>query len=259
MDEEMQKQKAYEEPGLVNSFDQTCGFTSYIPCSHADMAWVVVDLENMNTFRVNDEVLGLSKKLEAHKVEGQSGARPGGSRSGTKLLDYGPKSDEGNCSDGNDGSQGGSSVKSLQEERNGMKKRSNSGNTGMMSGMVKKSLAHTVLKNCEKPCEDVEDAVGPVMMCEGGALSPNPIEGEASVGKFSRTYQRRPKLKGLMELGAPNSHPRRSARLHAKISQAGSSILFRQGMSSASLSDGDIENCNQRLFVSDPVVEPSKL
>ena len=30
-------------------------------------------------------------------------------------------------------------------------------------------------------------------------------------------------------------------------------------MSSASLSDGDINNCNQRLFVSDPVVEPSKL
>ncbi|KAL9324137.1 hypothetical protein ACSQ67_008994 [Phaseolus vulgaris] len=52
---------------------------------------------------------------------------------------------------------------------------------------------------------------------------------------------------------------RRSARLHAKISQAGSSILFRQGMSSASLSDGDFDNCNQRLFVSDPVVEPSKL
>lgn len=140
-----------------------------------------------------------------------------------------------------------------------MKKRSNSDNTGMVSGMMKKSLTHTMLKNCEKPSEDVEDAVGPVMMCEGGALSPSPIEGEASVGKFSRTYQRRPKLKGLMELGVPNSHPRRSARLHAKIPQTGSFILFKQGMSSASLSDGDIENCNQRLFVSDPVVEPSKL
>ena len=67
----------------------------------------------MNTFRVNDVVLGLSKKLEVHEMEGQSEARPGGSGSGTKLLDYGSKSDEGNCSDGNGGSQGGSSVKSL--------------------------------------------------------------------------------------------------------------------------------------------------
>ncbi|KAL9331849.1 hypothetical protein ACSQ67_001459 [Phaseolus vulgaris] len=63
-----------------------------------------------------------------------------------------------------------------------------------------------------------------MMMYEGGALSPSPIEGEASVGKFSKTYQRRPKLKGPMEFEAPNSHPRRFARLHAKISQAGSSI-----------------------------------
>ena len=240
----MQKQKAYEEPGLVNSFYQTCGFTSYIPCTHADLTRVVVDIENMNTFRVNDVVLGLSKKFEAHEVEGQSEARPGGSGSGTKLSDYGSKSDKGNFSDGNGGSQGGLSVKSLQEERNGMKKRSNFGNTGMVSGMVKKSLTHTVLKNCGKPSEDVEDVVGPMMMCEGGAPSPSPIEGEASAGKFSKTYQRRPKLKGLMELGAPNSHPKRSARLHAKISQAGSSILFKQGMSSASFSDGDIDNCN---------------
>jgi len=30
-------------------------------------------------------------------------------------------------------------------------------------------------------------------------------------------------------------------------------------MSSTSLSDGDIDNCNQRMFVSDLVVEPSNL
>jgi len=66
MDMETQKQKAFEEPRLVNSFDQACDFASYIPCTHADLARVVVDLESMNTFKVNETILGLSKKLEAY-------------------------------------------------------------------------------------------------------------------------------------------------------------------------------------------------
>ncbi|KAL9331850.1 hypothetical protein ACSQ67_001460 [Phaseolus vulgaris] len=58
--------------GLSTPLIKPRGFTSYIPRTHADLARVVVDLENMNTFGVNDAVLGLSKKLEAHEVDGQS-------------------------------------------------------------------------------------------------------------------------------------------------------------------------------------------
>ena len=117
-------------------------------------------------------------------MEGQAEARSGGSGSRPIQMDYGSKCDEGSSSDGNDGSQGGSSVNSFQEERNGMKKRSNFGNTGTKSGTMEKNLAHMELQNCGQPCEAEENAIGPGMLCEGGGLSSSPEEGEASVGKL---------------------------------------------------------------------------
>jgi len=82
------------------------------------------------------------------------------------------------------------------------------------------------------------------VLCEGGGLSSSPEEVEATMGKLSKTLQRQRKKKGLLELGVSNSHPRCSARLITKSSQAGIFSQSRQGMSSVSLSDGDIDNCN---------------
>jgi len=66
-------------------------------------------------------------------------------------------------------------------------------------------------------------------------------------------------MKGLTELGISHSHPRRSARLISRYSQARISAQPRQGLSSVSLLDGDIGNCNIRLNVSESEDEPAKL
>jgi len=115
------------------------------------------------------------------------------------------------------------------------------------------------LNNRSNHCEVKAIAIGPGVLCEGGGLSSSPEEAEAIMGKLLKTPQRRRKKKGLLELGVSNSHPRRSTRLSTKSSQAGILSQSRQGMSSVYLSAGDIDNCNQWLFVSEPVAEPSKL
>ncbi|KAL9315728.1 hypothetical protein ACSQ67_016729 [Phaseolus vulgaris] len=142
MDMETRSEKAFEEPRLVNSFDQACDFASYIPCTHADLA--------------------------------RAEARSSGSGSRPIQMDYGSKCDEGSSSDGNDGSQGGSSVNSFREERNGMKKRSNFGNTGTKSGTMEKNLAHMELQSCGRPCEAEENAIGPGMPVRRRRVQPMP-------------------------------------------------------------------------------------
>ena len=62
-----------------------------------------------------------------------------------------------------------------------------------------------------------------------------------------------------MELAAPNSHPCRSVRLRSKAARVGNLPQTIRGMSSVSLSDGDIDNCNSRLRDTISPADPSKL
>jgi len=73
------------------------------------------------------------------------------------------------------------------------------------------------------------------------------------------TPLRRRKMKGLRDLVAPSTHPRRSLRLSEKSSQVRKELLAREGSLPLSISDGDIGNCNSRLRYNDMLEEPAKL
>jgi len=104
-----------------------------------------------------------------------------------------------------------------------------------------------------------KEAFGSGVLIASEGQSPCPGDDDEVVGKATKTTQRRRKMKGLTELGISHSHPRRSARLISRYSQAGISVQPRQGLSSVSLSDGDIGNCNIQLNVSESEEEPAKL
>lgn len=72
-------------------------------------------------------------------------------------------------------------------------------------------------------------------------------EEAAEAGTASKTQSRKCKLKALRELGDANTYPRQSVRLSEKTSQKKSDMLNREGMFSASISDGDIFLCNARV------------
>jgi len=67
MNEEIQGQKTLAEPATVSAFDQACGFANNVPCAHADLARIVVDIESFNSQREVKLGLGLRKKKEAQK------------------------------------------------------------------------------------------------------------------------------------------------------------------------------------------------
>lgn len=84
-------------------------------------------------------------------------------------------------------------------------------------------------------------------------------EKEAIVGNMSKTPSRRRKMKGLSELRVSNTHPRKSVRISTISYKVGNTSQTREGTISASISDGDIVNCNLRLCNPEILVEPSKL
>ena len=133
------------EHGIVNALDQACSFASNIPCTHAELEKVVVDIETMSSFRVNKVGLGQNKKMDAHECEGQAIARFGGSGSRPTQEDYGSESEEGIGSDGNGGSQGGQKVNTLQDEQNATMETRNNGNIRLENGMEKKEMAQVEL------------------------------------------------------------------------------------------------------------------
>ena len=93
-----------------------------------------------------------------------------------------------------------------------------------------------------------------------GAIMPQlPGEEGANVRNRSNSPPRQCKKKGLSELGESFSCPRQSVRISARLSQIGTSSHHRDGTSSASISNGDINNCNLRFYERGNLVEPSKL
>ena len=66
-------------------------------------------------------------------------------------------------------------------------------------------------------------------------------------------------MKGMRELGEPNTLPRRSVRLSARTSQVRRNLLLNDGPVVTSISDGDINNCNTRIRSSGRSEEPADL
>jgi len=94
-----------------------------------------------------------------------------------------------------------------------------------------------------------------------GALS-SPLssgDGGAKERSKSNSPPRQRKKKGLVELGEPLSHSRRSTRLKERRSQAGTSSFLKDGISIASISDKDIINCNSRMVAHSNIAESPDL
>ena len=85
--EEIQGQKILAEPATVSALDQACGFTNNVPCAHADLARIVVDIESFNSQREVQSGLGLRKKKEAQNEDDASNeCGLGPSRKGIELV-----------------------------------------------------------------------------------------------------------------------------------------------------------------------------
>jgi len=94
----------------------------------------------------------------------------------------------------------------------------------------------------------------------GAPSLPHSLEdGGAKERSKSNSPPRRRKKKGLFDLGEPFSHPRRSARLNKRFSQASTSSNRRDVISLASISDRDIKNWNSRLYASRNMEESSEV
>jgi len=70
---------------------------------------------------------------------------------------------------------------------------------------------------------------------------------EVVEGSTRKTPPYRSKMKGLSELGEPNTHLRRSVRLSVRLSQVRKEMTPRAGSLTSSISDRDINNCNARV------------
>jgi len=91
----------------------------------------------------------------------------------------------------------------------------------------------------------------------GGNHSGDPI---LRTTGLSKSPPRQCKEKGLTELGDLSLlQRRRSARLSKKQSLPGSTSHHREGKISSSISDGDIKDCNSRLYDQGTGAEPLEL
>ncbi|KAL9330850.1 hypothetical protein ACSQ67_000460 [Phaseolus vulgaris] len=103
------------------------------------------------------------------------------------------------------------------------------------------------------------DAIGLGASCTGCAISVCSDDKAVSVERLTKTTQCQCEFKGLSELDVSKSYRRRSIKLSNKLSLHTKSSQSRKGMSSVSLSDGDIDNCNLRLRDPESLVESTKL
>jgi len=78
-------------------------------------------------------------------------------------------------------------------------------------------------------------------------------------GTMNKSSPRRSKKKGLWELRGPSTHPRRSMRISERSSRARNSPSCTFETPVATISYGDIFNCNARLCESEGVEEPTML
>ena len=252
--EDSQKQKTLEEPVSDNAIVQASERPHVSYFAHAELARLVVDVESMHTQNTHGSVLGQSRKVAQEEVA-QTG-------SGVGLSGLGPDFPLSEYGAGKEGRRGGArreDMCSIQEQRIDSKVEKEANN-----------FTHVVLGNelKKKPLELEGAEVGNVTSDATFGLGNHHSRSEkllggdedgGRVGRGVKTYQRRRKTKGLVDLDCSMSHPRRSVRIRNKCPQSAFSTHSRQGLPAVSLSDGDIDNCNLRLRESDSSEEPVKL
>jgi len=82
---------------------------------------------------------------------------------------------------------------------------------------------------------------------------------ERKLGSSCNNSSKQRKIKDLRESVEPNSHPRRSVRLSERMPQARKNLLISEGLPTISNSDGDINNCNTRTYISGNREEPANI
>jgi len=214
----------------------------------------VIDLECGNNLMVTLGETGLERKKVAHYVGGWS-----------------------------------SSSAQLEEEDGGSEKKADEEECGLKDGIRhsymehESSLGDSGLRASGVKCQAIlndSNAIDPVLET-GSSSNKKESKGEqyafgrATLGASStslpfgdgggkkrsnsNSLPRRRKKKGLVEMGEPRSHPRQSARLSERRSQAGTSSFLRASLSVVSISNRDIMNCNSRLGARSNIVESPEL
>jgi len=258
--EVIQSQNPLLEPAFDNYYGQICGYPLNRICEHDELARIVVDIEYLNTQNTIKGGLGQVRNLEAHLEEVQTGVGASGSGSGPSQTEIGSDHAHRFARGAIGGSLGGKGMHQSQEERSSAhsnKEISVSRTIALESGAETKTVDQEEMLKGYHQHEETAEAkdLGDVCTDSGFPIRLGIEEGGRPVGNA----QRQRKTKGLMELAAPNSHPRRSVRLRSKAARVGNLHQTIRGMPAVSLSDGDIDNCNSRLRDMVSPADPSKL
>ena len=198
--------------------------------------------------------LGQEGKMEVQLKDGQALTGEDGSGSGPNQMGLGLELDEGKTHEA-----------SCELTRGLEENAANESNTfASPSSTSESSTAKKVWKEegqqyCRRHFEGRKILSEEGAPCTGSGVLPYSEDDEMTGESASKTLPRRCKTRNLTELGVFNSQPRRSVRLSSRLSQAGNTSSHIQGMSSTTISDGDIANCNVRWRDSELLVEPSKL
>ncbi|XP_068466662.1 uncharacterized protein [Phaseolus vulgaris] len=260
---ESQRQKLAEEPDFGNAYIKVGKRSLNSSSAHAELARLVVDVESRYNQVVFVPGLGQGRKeaqedvLQTGKGVGYSGSRPCNA-----LSDPGSEMEMRVRTGGSQGGARGEGTYAFQEQENNMNiEKEGSSNIYLEMESAKKTtpMEHDGTHAGNIPSENQNAVLGfGTHRNRGGTLSGGG-EGDRHEERGVTTTQRRRKIKGLVDLEGPKSHPRRSVRIRNKRSQNAQSFLSRQGMPTVSLSDGDIDNCNLRLRESVLSEEPIKL
>ena len=199
---------------------------------HTELAKLVVEIESRGTLSEPNGSLGQEREQEAHSSTGgifgeNPKQKPARQYEGAKEI--GRKDD--------DSSHTGDSVSSDCKEEGG--------EDGIRSNL---------------PIHEQPYGLTVEGRIQRGSSSQNPMtEMEGAAGCSNISLPRRGKMKGMRELGEPNTLPRRSVRLSARTSQVRRNLQLNDGPVVTSVSDGDINNCNTRIRSSGPSQKPADL
>jgi len=236
------------EVGLLTAI--ACTETYNSSHIHADLAKVVVDIEVSSlAFKING--LGQVGNLEAQTETGRDQSLP--------TFEGGPRPDR-ECCGKNEGKEGyACGMQGETEEALVRVNDCNSQTEENWEGTTRSMKGVQLDKNGEYGSTEKDEYQrnGKGVSIEGG----NYLRGhsERITGLWSPPIRQR-KKKGLTDLG-DSSLPqrRRSVRLHEKQARSALSKHQHEGKISASISDGDIYNCNSRLCEQGNGAEPTVL
>ena len=229
------------------SSDHVCGATFQSAPLQDEMARIVMDIENVNNLEESGAGSGHARKMKAHFSPAQSKTEQGGSEQRVVEEVNGLRGTIGNSSKLGVSLFEGPIMGETFFSRKSFYEGSSSG--GCMPERGSSSKGSKEGKGV-KLAYGARKGVHSFQWLEEGGLKGRSV---------SNSPSRRRKKKVLAELGEPSSHPRRSARISARLSKVDASSVYREGTPLASISDKDISNCNTRLCTSRILAESPNL